>query len=684
LTQAFNGLIPLTTYQISARFKGRQIGPAWIGAGWGSRGFFWLGDVDDWQEVAVVFTTEAGQTSLDLNIAVDGRTQALWVDRVRVTALASEQLDRAEAALRRTIKDGERQVAMTVVNAPLARALRVNWGAAQQELERLNTRRAALNQKPASMPQAEQAQWESRLLNWRIQADGVVCWTQDPMMDLKPTSLPPTLASLESLSWTACQNEHAPVVLNLTNLIGAPVLDVRVVLTPFVRRGVPVVPHRLGDWNPDECGATRAYRGTPEQIPAAQVVLREAVPIRKASGDWTMDPLSRLDQANRMVIPAGQTRQLWIDPSTFEVTPGVYQAVLELTPTDPLGNQAVRKIRLELDVLPVALPKRAPIAVSNFDYGLSANPNCRADLLEHRVNVFHVPCFREIETNPLPEQFKFLDAYMALAKQHDGLLVIENATVAQTGWKPEYAAWYRAMFKYLRAGGLRDDQFVMHLYDEQLSPEFLAAAKALKAIDKNVLIFADPFQTHYDAKTCSAFMPYIDIWCPKIGLLEHWFKEKPEIIDQIRAQRKQLWFYDCNSGKSLETAMSNRVFGWAAFKYNVQGCSAWTYATTDYGNPWGANNSSEKVYPLADGSAMPSRRWEAWREGIEDYCMLLALQQMMAAKGNRQLPESEYVQAEKTLRTAVAAVLNNTQDSAVLSAQRANILAALKRLSAPR
>lgn len=683
LHQIVHGLTPKTTYTLSARFKGKQIGQVWIGGGkgWDIRGYLWLGDVDEWQTAAVTFTTGADETSFEVMIAADGRTEAAWIDQVKLVSAASERVDQAQARLQKAIDDGQRQLAAGPAKARLSEPLKANLETAQKELLRLTSRKAELEKTKALMSNDEQTQWADKLLTLQSQVDGVVVWTGEAMEDLKPTTMPQTFSNLETIKWRACRNEHAPVVVNITNLVEAPALDVRAVLTAFVPAGQPSVPHRLGDWCPDEIGAYRAYKGSAGEIPASQIVLREAVPIRKASGDWTCDPLAKLDQAGRIVVPVGQTRQLWIDPATFDIAPGMYQANLILTPTDPLGDQVTRTVRLELEVLPVALPKRAPISVFNFEYGLSANPNCLADLVEAGVNVLDV-CIRcDIPARPTPASFKFLDGYIASAKKYNAMLMIENNNVQRTGWKPEYEPWFRTMFAYLRDQGLRDDQFFMHIYDEQLSPELMAAAKAIKAIDPKVMIIADPYQNHYDEKTCESFLSYIDIWCPKLGLLETWAADRPKFLEKIRAQNKRLWFYDCNSGKCAESAMSNRTFGWAAFKYNTQGCTAWTYSTTDYSDPWGANHSWEKIYPLADGSTVPSRRWEAWREGLEDYCLLAVLRQMIEAKANKQVSPAEYLKAKKTVNEAVAAVMAATQNAQILTKQRVRLLEVARVLS---
>ena len=95
--QNVRGLKPYTKYRVSAWFKGAGVGiggnkgggRAWIGGGghrrrrWSLRKRLPKGDFD-WNEFSIEFTTYEDETAFQLIVIVEGQTQKLWVDDVRL------------------------------------------------------------------------------------------------------------------------------------------------------------------------------------------------------------------------------------------------------------------------------------------------------------------------------------------------------------------------------------------------------------------------------------------------------------------------------------------------------------------------------------------------------------------------------------------------------------------------
>ena len=67
---------------------------------------------------------------------------------------------------------------------------------------------------------------------------------------------------------------------------------------------------------------------------------------------------------------------------------------------------------------------------------------------------------------------------------------------------------------------------------------------------------------------------------------------------------------------------------------------------------------------------IPSKRWEAWREGIEDYTYLFMLRDLI----KRSEPSPQTIQARKTLASAVQQVLSEPEDLTRAEEQRRKIL----------
>lgn len=77
---------------------------------------------------------------------------------------------------------------------------------------------------------------------------------------------------------------------------------------------------------------------------------------------------------------------------------------------------------------------------------------------------------------------------------------------------------------------------------------------------------------------------------------------------------------------------------------------------------------------------IPSKRWEAWREGVADYTYLYTLRELTASSP----PCDRVTEARKTLQTAVEEVLGNPKDLTLADEHRQKVLRAVATLLAKR
>jgi hypothetical protein len=80
-------------------------------------------------------------------------------------------------------------------------------------------------------------------------------------------------------------------------------------------------------------------------------------------------------------------------------------------------------------------------------------------------------------------------------------------------------------------------------------------------------------------------------------------------------------------GKKADPFREYRLQAWNAFKYRAIGIGFWAYAETgSSGTAWDDSDGNRPDYAVIyeRGNGIVSRkRWEAWREGVEDYELLL-------------------------------------------------------------
>ncbi|KAA3657721.1 MAG: DUF4091 domain-containing protein, partial [Calditrichaeota bacterium] len=130
-----------------------------------------------------------------------------------------------------------------------------------------------------------------------------------------------------------------------------------------------------------------------------------------------------------------------------------------------------------------------------------------------------------------------------------------------------------------------------------------------------------------------------DVWVPPFDWLGI---DLPE-MDVMRSTGEHMWSYNCayTSSRPIGPNIKNinllyefRMAALTAFRYGASGIGYWCY-NAGRENPWSRIRLEYNlVYP---GRTKPvtSRRWEAVREGIEDYRILAALRETLAAGGER-------------------------------------------------
>lgn len=107
---------------------------------------------------------------------------------------------------------------------------------------------------------------------------------------------------------------------------------------------------------------------------------------------------------------------------------------------------------------------------------------------------------------------------------------------------------------------------------------------------------------------------------------------------------------------------------WKAFRDGYKGIGFWAYADTgDSGTAWddfdGKNPDYAVIYEGPNNTIISSRRWEAWRMGIEDYELLT-----MYAKAK----------GDAAAKALAKAVMDNPEDTTKADEVRRKILIELE------
>ena len=436
-------------------------------------------------------------------------------------------------------------------------------------------------------------------------------WTQNPFAKSRPSSMPPSVESVEVLDIRAAVNELETAALLISNVFGKDDLELR------IQVGEPEAVDTNGE-------ASKASGDGKEPLRLSDIEVAEAMMFRTGGGGVIAEPVVRLDAAGRIRVPAGQTREVWLTIDTTDVRPGRYDIPVAIHPLDYSTGLKPMRVLVRVRIWDIELPKKMPISVYNFDYGRGAyeNPQYLEDMLRHRVNVFFVPNVPGPDENGHAD-FSTLDTAIERLSPH-GQLFLEVWFMRQSnGWRSHYAQWVRELAAYMTSRGLDYEDWLLQVYDESMSDQFLQCAKQIKQADPNVRIFQDHMAP---AERVREFAPYIDVWCP----VHHQLTDSNG-LEAMRATGKPVWTYECGT-TPVETPRKHRGVTWRAWHHKLDGTTYWTYSDCKWNDPSVRENYGV-IYRSVTGGPITSKRWEAWREGQDDYLYLTVYEDELAKGG---------------------------------------------------
>ncbi|MDD5698085.1 MAG: hypothetical protein PHH77_05665 [Victivallaceae bacterium] len=191
--------------------------------------------------------------------------------------------------------------------------------------------------------------------------------------------------------------------------------------------------------------------------------------------------------------------------------------------------------------------------------------------------------------------------------------------------------------------------FYFHTVDEDISERAVKLDSLIKSIDKNIRIFANPCsERQLDLQKIT---PYIDIWAPHLYNVCR--TKNTGAMNIMKAKGEFFWNYANPVGvggpKNCSPYKWYRLIPWLTWKNGMKGTGFWVYLR--YPNiAWQENNIENIPYFIKNGKPyrrgdkycwdvvylskyapsdvckkeliIPSKRWEAWREGMEDYIYL--------------------------------------------------------------
>ena len=409
---------------------------------------------------------------------------------------------------------------------------------------------------------------------------------------------------------------------------------------------------------------------------AGPIVPRQAVTVGTVNGERVADALPALNDAGVVVIPANRAVKIWLSIDAHTAAPGEYTGSVVITPLYPVADAIT--LPLAIVVPDLAMPALLPLTLCTWDYV----PNnwfsesaleTLDDMVQHGVNVFprtDLPPGKVDEAGELAIDWTPLDTMRDRLRGRGRILVQlcqPPLTFAQPPSPDQTHAreveYVRAIRDHLFETGLTYDDFALYPVDEPgldygpRVPVYVAAAQLFREADPKLRVYTDPVPG-LSWKDYRQIEPLTDVWCPNMRLVNGLLAGDPR-IRRIMDSGKPVWSYECVSQvRSLSPLCYNRANAWRAWYFGLDGIGFWTHCTTPT-DPWLTGKSVNDEYALVYPGAkpVPSVRWEAVRDGLEDVAAFALLKSRLeaqrAAGGNLEIVK----QAEKLMETAAVDVM---------------------------
>jgi hypothetical protein len=412
---------------------------------------------------------------------------------------------------------------------------------------------------------------------------------------------------------------------------------------------------------------------TPEKKQfAGGIELFEVVSTGTVNGERVPDALVKLSDARVTLLAPKRAAKFWVSVNAKAAEPGEYRGQIKIEPlqrvTEPLS------LDLRVNVLPLRIERPFPLTLCTWDYIPNQwFPNRISEVLDDMalqgVTVFPratcVPKASVDDAGRLTIEWPALDAELQRLKGR-GQILIQLGSPPITFVQPPAAEKKRTteidylhqLRDHLRREGWDYADYAFYPLDEpglDHGPNLhilIEAAELFREADPKFRIYADPVPG-LSLADFNRIEPLIDVWCPNMRLVTGLLADDPR-IKRILDSGKTVWSYECVSQvKSISPLRYNRSAAWRAHYFGLTGIGLWTFSTTEVDH-WlpgkGMNDEYALVYPGV--LPVPSIRWEAVRDGLEDIAAVKLLEQAIASNAATGDKSEIIKEAQDALRIA--------------------------------
>lgn len=386
-----------------------------------------------------------------------------------------------------------------------------------------------------------------------------------------------------------------------------------------------------------------------------EVKLFEVGMVTRADGVRLGDALLPMSNG-RLSVPAGVTRQLWVDIAAGAVT---RELNLTLALRVRTASGAERTLSRPILIYPLRDVSKPPFTVvwGYLDQlPIRGRPReASLDMQAHGVTSAVIPA----GDLPWPEPdaggemaanvYRTYANVMQHLEGHDAFLFFlslneDSGYRERLGtdfmsdrWRKAFAIWIGEWSSMLKREGIDPARYAFYPVDEPDTPADLETltmvSRLIKSIDPAFRIYTT---LHDPAGLTDEVIDAVDVFQLNGLALA------PEVIERLKSRGKTVASYATSGGgKAGAPGPLYRAQGWRAFVSGLDGFGFWSYADTGVsGTAWNDIDDVEPDYAVVyEGKRgiVSSKRWEAWREGVQDYHLLSAAWQAASSEATKSL-----------------------------------------------
>ncbi len=374
--------------------------------------------------------------------------------------------------------------------------------------------------------------------------------------------------------------------------------------------------------------------------------LRQALWVKARDQSRTADALSSPTGEITLEMAPFSTEQilLWVDAKHASLTPGVLKGTVELT----FGDQQQQSIPFEIEIVNVRLPDKAPLHLSNWAYffigSVASSRGLEPAILDNlrdygmtawNLDYIQVPLpevdasgkYVGLKPDSVPPFRKVLDFLKGhpeeeivvwLGFQRDELVTVLEKEGVFEGYLGDISA-------ILDEFKIPKDKRLLMFWDEPKLPEIRQTVEWMKRVRKSYpefKLYDNGSAVPSDDRELAEYTRETDIWFPN---WEQLFIGRPEAVGRALAHRtKRMGFYRCLMSRNnlgVNIYEYYRLMSWYAMQHRFDTIVFWVHNVGSE-DPWdgttGSSSGGMVIYPKGDELFL-SRRWEMFRETIDDY-----------------------------------------------------------------